>query len=105
MFIGLESQFLDICKKVVPALHRHYGYAPGARDIRFFEEHIGADEIHGAKGFAIVERYCSTTELQQQALKAVEDAAVRRWRFMNGIYWYALHGREDNTPSAATNPE
>ena len=28
MFIGLESQFLDICKKIVPALHRHYGYQP-----------------------------------------------------------------------------
>ena len=25
MFIGLESQFLDICKKIVPALHEHYG--------------------------------------------------------------------------------
>src|SRR5436190_13927560 len=23
MFIGLESQFLDICKKIVPALHQH----------------------------------------------------------------------------------
>lgn len=31
MFIGLESQFLDICRKLVPALHRHYGWAPGAR--------------------------------------------------------------------------
>jgi len=28
MFIGLESQFLDICKKIVPALHEHYGFAP-----------------------------------------------------------------------------
>ena len=26
LFIGLESQFLDICKKIVPALHQHYGY-------------------------------------------------------------------------------
>jgi len=98
MFIGLESQFLDICKKIVPALHRHYGYQPRAREIRFFEEHIGADEIHGAKGFAIVEKYCTTTELQQQALKAVEEAAIRRWRFMNGIYWFALHGKDDDTP-------
>lgn len=98
MFIGLESQFLDICKKVVPALHRHYGYQPGAREIRFFEEHIGADEIHGAKGFAMVEKYCTTTDLQQQALKAVEEAAIRRWRFMNGIYWFALYRKEDDTP-------
>ena len=98
MFIGLESQFLDICKKIVPALHKHYGYKAGAREIRFFEEHIEADEIHGSKGFAIVEKYCTTPELQQLALKAVEDATIRRWRYMNGVYWYALHGREDDTP-------
>ena len=49
MFIGLESQFLDICKKIVPALHKYYGHKPGAREIRFFEEHIHADEVHGSK--------------------------------------------------------
>ncbi|HEY2987630.1 MAG TPA: iron-containing redox enzyme family protein [Candidatus Binatia bacterium] len=100
MFIGLESQFLDICKKLVPALHKHYGYKPAAREIRFFEEHIGADEIHGAKGFAIVEKYCTTPELQHLALKTVEEATIRRWRYMNGVYWFALHGKEDDTPPA-----
>jgi pyrroloquinoline quinone (PQQ) biosynthesis protein C len=100
MFIGLESQFLDICKKLVPALHKCYGYSPGARQIRFFEEHIGADEIHGAKGFAIVEKYCTTPELQQQAIGIVEEATIRRWRYMNSIYWYAVHGKEDDTPPA-----
>ncbi len=98
MFIGLESQFLDICKKIVPALHRYYGYAAGSREIRFFEEHIGADEIHAGKGFAIVEKYCTTPELRQLAFKAVEEATVRRWRYMNGIYWYALHGKLDDSP-------
>lgn len=102
MFIGLESQFLDICKKIVPALHKYYGYAPGAREIRFFEEHIGADELHAAKGFAIVEKYCTTPELRDLAVKAVEEATVRRWRYMNGIYWYALHGRDDDTPDFQT---
>ena len=99
MFIGLESQFLDICKKIVPALHRYYGYKPGAREIRFFEEHIRADEIHGSKGFAIVEKYCDTPELQALAIKTVTEATMHRWRYMNGIYWYALHGREDDTPT------
>jgi len=32
------------------------GFAPGGRQTRFFEEHVRADEIHGAKGFAIVQR-------------------------------------------------
>jgi len=99
MFIGLESQFLDICKKIVPALHQHYGYKPGAREIRFFEEHIHADEVHGSKGFAIVEKYCDTLELQALAIKTVEEATIRRWRYMNSIYWYALQGKEDDTPT------
>jgi pyrroloquinoline-quinone synthase len=99
MFIGLESQFLDICKKIVPALHTHYGYKPRAREIRFFEEHIYADEIHGSKGFAIVEKYCDTPTLQTLALKQVEEATIRRWRYMNSIYWYALHGKLDDTPT------
>ena len=102
MFIGLESQFLDICKKIVPALHKYYGHQPGAREIRFFEEHIHADEVHGSKGFAIVEKYADTPELQALALKAIEEATIRRWRYMNSIYWYALHGKEDDTPALQT---
>lgn len=103
MFIGLESQFLDICKKLVPALHKHYGFKAGQREIRFFEEHIGADEVHGAKGFAMVEKYCTTNELQQSAVDIVEEATLRRWRYMNGVYWFALHGREDDTPPQQAN--
>jgi len=99
MFIGLESQFLDICKKIVPALREHYGFAGGDRRVRFFEEHVRADEIHGARGFEIVEKYCNTAELQASALKAVEAATIRRWRYMNGIYWFAVHGKEDDTPT------
>ncbi len=101
LFIGLESQFLDICKKIVPALIQHYGYRSRVREIRFFEEHIYADEIHGSKGFAIVEKYCTTPELQAAAIKQVEDATVRRWRYMNNIYLYAIHGKEDDTPALA----
>lgn len=100
MFVGLESQFLDICKKLVPALHRHYGHLPGAREIRFFEQHIGLDEVHGGKGLAIVEKYCLSEELQTQAVKAVEEAALKRWRYMNGVYWHALYGKEDDTPDS-----
>jgi pyrroloquinoline quinone (PQQ) biosynthesis protein C len=99
LFIGLESQFLDICKKIVPALHQHYGFKPRAREIRFFEEHIHADALHAASGFAIVEKYCTTAELQAMALNQIEEATIRRWRYMNSIYWYALHGREEDTPA------
>ena len=99
MFIGLESQFLDICKKIVPALHEHYGYKPHAREIRFFEEHVYADEIHGARGFAIVEKYCDTPRLKAAAIRQIEEATIRRWRYMNSIYRYVVDGKLDDTPS------
>ena len=31
-------------------------------------------------------------------VKTVEEATVRRWRYMNSVYWYALHGKQDDTP-------
>jgi hypothetical protein len=68
--------------------------------VRFFAEHIEADTVHGTRGFAIVEQYCPTPDLQQQAVAQVQQAAIMRWRHMNGIYWHALEGRVDDTPVA-----
>lgn len=100
MFIGLESQPPDIYRRVVPACSQHYGWSEGAREVRFFAEHIEADTVHGARGFAIVEKYCDAPQMQQQAIAQVKQAAIMRWRHMNGIYWNALHGRFDDTPPA-----
>ena len=51
-----------------------------------FEEHIHADEIHGSKGFAIVEKYCTTPELQDLAVHYARESARMRWFFFDGIY-------------------
>ncbi len=99
MFIGLESQPPDIYGRIVPAFSRYHGWAEGAREVRFFAEHITADAVHGARGFAIVEKYCDTPDQQQQAIAQVKQAAIMRWRHMNGIYWNALYGRFDDTPA------
>jgi pyrroloquinoline-quinone synthase len=98
MFIGLESQPPDIYQRLVPAFSNFYGWREGAREVRFFAEHIEADTVHGARGFAIVEQYCDAAELQQQAVTQVKTATIMRWRHMNGIYWNALQGRYDDTP-------
>ena len=98
MFIGLESQPPDIYHRIVPAFAKSYGWPEGTREVRFFAEHIEADTMHGARGFAMVEKYCDSPDLQQQAIAQVKQAAVMRWRHMNGIYWNALHGRFDDTP-------
>jgi pyrroloquinoline-quinone synthase len=102
MFIGLESQPPDIYQRLVPAFSHYYGWREGSQEVRFFAEHIEADTIHGARGFAIVEQYCDTAALQQQAVAQVKVAAIMRWRHMNGIYWNALQGRFDDTPPRET---
>jgi pyrroloquinoline quinone (PQQ) biosynthesis protein C len=99
MFIGLESQPPGIYRRIVPTFPTFYGWPAGSRQVRFFAEHIEADTMHGARGFAIVEKYCDTVELQQQAVEQVGRAAIMRWRHMNGIYWNALEGKTDDTPS------
>jgi pyrroloquinoline-quinone synthase len=96
--VGLESQPPDIYSRIVPALAKHYGWPEGTRAVRFFRTHIEADTVHGARGLDILASYCDHPALQEQAIQCVGVAARKRWEHMNGIYWYALHGREDTTP-------
>lgn len=72
MFIGLESQFLDMCKRIVSPLHQHYGWKLGARETRFFEEHIHADEIRGQRVLP-----SSKSAAQRRKCK------TRRWKLLN----------------------
>lgn len=77
----------------------HYGWSAGDEAIRFFAGHIEADTVHSARGFQIAETYCDTPVLQAEALGVVAMASKKRWNHMNGIYWYTLYGREDDTPA------
>ncbi|ETX06253.1 MAG: hypothetical protein ETSY2_18260, partial [Candidatus Entotheonella gemina] len=96
--IGLESQPPDIYSRIVNSFTTHYGWSADDKAIRFFAGHIEADTVHSSRGFRIAETYCDTPALQQEAIEAVAVAAKKRWNHMNGIYWYALYGREDDTP-------
>lgn len=96
--VGLESQPPDIYARIMPALSNHYGWPEEAREVRFFRTHIEADQIHGARGLELLDRYCDRPELQEQAVQCVRAAARKRWEHMNGIYWHALYGRDDSTP-------
>lgn len=98
LMIGLESQPPHIYPRIIPSLHSNYGWKPDDPAIRFFRGHVAADEIHSARGFQITEKYCNTPELQRAALEGVRAAAQKRWTHMNGIYWYAVYGKEDDTP-------
>jgi len=96
--VGLESQPPEIYARIVPALAAHYGWPEGTRAVRFFAIHIEADAVHGARGLEILERHCDSSELQERAVQCVRVAARKRWEHMNGIYWHALHSRDDSTP-------
>jgi len=97
--IGLESQPPDIYRRIVGSLTTHYGWDAKDHAIRFFAGHIEADTVHSHRGFRIAEQYCDTPELQTEALKVVAAGSKKRWLHMNGIYWYTLYGREDDTPT------
>jgi pyrroloquinoline-quinone synthase len=97
--IGLESQPPDIYRRIVDSLTSHYGWAPDDKAIRFFGGHIEADTVHSARGFQIAETHCDTEALQREALAVVAAASKKRWQHMNGLYWYTLYGREDDTPT------
>lgn len=98
LMIGLESQPPQIYARVVPSLHNNYGWDPADKKIRFFRGHIAADEIHSARGFQMTAKYCNTPELRRAAIEGVRAAARKRWNHMNGLYWFSVYGKTDDTP-------
>ena len=99
--IGLESQPPDIYRRITGSFTTHYHWEAHDRAIRFFAGHIEADTVHSARGLQIAAQYCDTPTLQAAAIAAVAAASRKRWNHMNGIYWHALYGREDDTPVEA----
>ena len=72
LLVGLESQVPGIYKRNLPPLTTHYGFTD--HEVEFFAIHIEADEIHGERGYQIVERHSTTPEKQGEAALAVREA-------------------------------
>src|SRR5439155_237630 len=74
------SQFPRWCATV-------YGECPDpdARDF-LLENIIEADEVHGERGYAIVERHATTPEKKAEAIEAVRQATLMRWQYMTGLH-------------------
>src|SRR5438874_1984853 len=45
-----------------------------------------ADEVHGERGYQIVERHSDTPERRAQALEQVRQATEMRWQYMSGLH-------------------
>jgi pyrroloquinoline-quinone synthase len=84
LLVGLESQVPGIYKRNLPPLRTHYGF--NDHEVEFFAIHIDADEVHGERGYQIVERHCDTPARQAQALEAVREATDMRWLYMTGLH-------------------
>jgi pyrroloquinoline-quinone synthase len=84
LLVGLESQVPGIYKRNLPPLKTHYGFTD--HEVEFFAIHIEADEVHGERGYQIVERHCGTAERQAEAEEQVRQATEMRWQYMTGLY-------------------
>jgi pyrroloquinoline-quinone synthase len=84
LLVGLESQVPGIYQRNLPPLKTHYGFTD--HEVEFFAIHIEADEVHGERGYQIVEGHCATADRQAEALEQVRQATEMRWQYMTGLH-------------------
>jgi pyrroloquinoline-quinone synthase len=84
LLVGLESQVPGIYRRNLPPLKTHYGF--NDHEVEFFAIHIEADEVHGERGYQIVERHCTTPARSAEALEQVRQATEMRWQYMTGLH-------------------
>lgn len=82
--IGTESQSPLLYSTVLPALREQYGF--DEHTIEHFWLHVDADTEHGGRAFALLERHCTTRELQERAIHWARESAKMRWFYFDGIY-------------------
>jgi pyrroloquinoline-quinone synthase len=82
--IGTESQSPLLYGKLLPALREIYKFPE--EDIEHFWLHVDADEEHGGRAFELLERHCTTRELQEMAIYYAGESARLRWLYFDGIY-------------------
>jgi pyrroloquinoline-quinone synthase len=92
LLVGLESQVPGIYQRNLPPLKTHYGFSD--HEVEFFAIHIEADEVHGERGYQIVEQHSDTPAKQAIAVEAVREATEMRWQYMSGLH-RALVQKED----------
>jgi pyrroloquinoline-quinone synthase len=84
LLVGLESQVPGIYQRNLPPLKAHYGFSD--HEVEFFAIHIEADEVHGERGYQIVERHADTPQKQEEAVRQVREATEMRWQYMSGLH-------------------
>lgn len=82
-----EGQQPALNKEItIPAFLEHYGFTRDSEEIAFFVEHAEADEEHSARQMELCEKYITTPEIADRALKICEEACMLRWESITEIY-------------------
>ena len=94
-----EGQQPALNKEVIlPAFARHYGFAPGAREIEFFTEHAEADIEHSRRQAELCAKYLRSDEDMARAREVAEEACMLRWASVTDLYRREYLGEKDVLP-------
>lgn len=80
-----ESQVPDVAKTKIDGLKRFYG-KDDERTLRFFEVHIGADEVHAQVGAGMVRRHTKDAATREAVLRTSRECADALWSFLDGVH-------------------
>ena len=83
---------------VLPALSKHYGFAPGSPEIEFFTEHAVADVEHSKRQADLCARYLDNEALKARAREVAEQACTLRWASVTDLYRREYLGEKDILP-------
>jgi pyrroloquinoline-quinone synthase len=88
--IGTESQSPRLYSRVLRSLRENYKYDETA--IQHFWLHSEVDIEHSNRGFEILDRHCTTPEMQQTAIHFARESARMRWFYFDGIFLHYEKG-------------
>lgn len=57
--------------------------APALREVYKFDD---ADIEHGERGYQLLEKHCTTREMQEKAIHFARESARMRWFYFDGIF-------------------
>ena len=80
-----ESQVPEVAKTKIAGLKEFYGVSD-ERTLKFFEVHIGADEIHSAVGAEMVRNNTNDAASREAVLATGRECADALWGFLDGCY-------------------
>ena len=80
-----ESQVPEVAKTKIAGLKQFYG-VEDERTLKFFEVHIGADEIHAQVGANMVRNHVTDDASREVVLRTARECADALWGFLDGVH-------------------